>query len=44
MELIKRKVSNNMENKNIDINVIKIAVVEQIEELYNKLVSKKKVS
>lgn len=44
MELIKRKMNNNMENKNIDINVIKIAVVEQIEELYNKLVSKKKVS
>ncbi|KXA18667.1 hypothetical protein [Fusobacterium polymorphum] len=44
MELIKRKVNNNMENKNIDINVIKIAVVEKIDELYNKLVSKRKVS
>ena len=33
-----------MENKNIDINVIKIAVVEQIEELYNKLILKKKAS
>ena len=44
MELIKRKVNNNMENKNIDINVIKIAVVEQIEELYNKLILKKKAS
>ena len=43
MEL-KRKVNNNMENKNIDINVIKIVVVEKIDELYNKLVSKKKVS
>ena len=42
MELIKRKVNNNMENKNID--VIKIAVVEKIDELYNKLVSKRKVS
>lgn len=30
--------------KNEEINIIKIAVVEQIEELYNKLVSKKKVS
>ena len=36
--------NNNMENKNIDINVIKIAVVEQIEELYNKLILKKKAS
>ena len=44
MELIKRKVNNNMENKNIDSNVIKIEVVEKIDELYNKLVSKRKVS
>ena len=36
------EVTKTMENK--DINLIKIAVVEKIDELYNKLVSKKKVS
>jgi len=34
--------NKRIENK--EINIIKRAVVEQIEELYNKLVSKKKVS
>ena len=34
--------NKRIENK--EINIIKRAVVEQIEELYNKLISKKKAS
>ena len=34
--------NKRIENK--EINIIKRAVVEQIEELYNKLILKKKVS
>lgn len=40
----KYNMETNKPVKNEEINIIKIAVVEQIEELYNKLVSKKKVS